>query len=96
MIVLNDRYLQIKPITAREWILSFGVWAPIVYMAFYTIRPLLFIPASILSLAAGLAFGPLWGTVYTIIGATSGAVLSFIVARKLGASLVKNKPKGQR
>jgi uncharacterized membrane protein YdjX (TVP38/TMEM64 family) len=36
-----------------------------------------------------LAFGPVWGTVYPIIGATLGAVLSFGLARVLGANLFR-------
>lgn len=75
----------------RSWILSFGIAAPLIYMAVYTVRPLVFFPASILSIAGGLAFGPWMGTFYTIIGASLGAMLSFVVAKKLGASLGKKK-----
>lgn len=28
----------------RRWVVGFGVWAPLIYVAVYTIRPLLFIP----------------------------------------------------
>ncbi|QDY45323.1 TVP38/TMEM64 family protein [Planococcus glaciei] len=76
--------LQFDVDSLRSWILSFGLWAPVVYIAAYTIRPLLFFPASILSLAGGLAFGAWMGTLYTVIGASLGAFLSFFVARKLG------------
>ncbi|ANU19392.1 TVP38/TMEM64 family protein [Planococcus plakortidis] len=72
----------------RSWILSFGLWAPIVYIIVYAIRPLIFFPASILSIAGGLAFGAWMGTLYTIIGATLGAMLSFVVAKTIGKSIV--------
>lgn len=71
----------------RSWILSFGLWAPIIYIVLYTVRPLIFFPASVLSIAGGLAFGAWMGTLYTIIGATLGAMLSFYVAKTLGKSL---------
>ncbi|MCY9669549.1 VTT domain-containing protein [Paenibacillus alginolyticus] len=40
-------------------------------------------------ISGGLAFGPVWGTVYTIFGATMGAVLSFWLARLLGKKFVR-------
>ncbi|SDG84123.1 Uncharacterized membrane protein YdjX, TVP38/TMEM64 family, SNARE-associated domain [Planococcus glaciei] len=83
--------LQFDVDSLRSWILSFGLWAPVIYIAAYTIRPLLFFPASILSLAGGLAFGAWMGTLYTVLGASLGAFLSFFVARKLGAGLGKGK-----
>lgn len=75
----------------RSWILSFGFWAPAIYMLIYTIRPLVFFPASVLSIAGGLAFGAWQGTLYTIIGATLGAMLSFIIAKSVGKSLVRKE-----
>ncbi len=78
----------------RSWILSFGLWAPLMYIIIYTIRPLIFFPASVLSIAGGLAFGAWMGTLYTIIGATLGAMLSFYVAKTLGKSLVRKEWSG--
>lgn len=75
----------------RRWILSFGFWAPAIYMLIYTIRPLVFFPASVLSIAGGLAFGAWQGTLYTIIGATLGAMLSFIIAKSVGKSRVRKE-----
>lgn len=87
---INHTFLNVTPKAIQKWILSFGLFAPIVYMVIYSIRPFILFPASVLSLAAGLAFGALWGTIYTIIGATIGALLSFLAAGKLGRS-IKNK-----
>ncbi|MGH2317997.1 TVP38/TMEM64 family protein [Planococcus sp. SE5232] len=75
----------------RSWILSFGIWAPVMYIVIYTIRPLIFFPASVLSIAGGLAFGAWLGTLYTIIGATFGAMLSFYVAKTFGKSLIRKE-----
>lgn len=87
LIWFSRSYLDFRVEEIRDWILSFGLLAPLIYMMIYTIRPLIFFPASVLSIAGGLAFGALFGTIYTVIGATGGAVLSFIVARKLGKSI---------
>lgn len=84
---INHTYIHVTPKGIRDWILSFGWIAPILYIVLYTIRPLVLFPASVLSLTGGLAFGALWGTVFTVIGATLGAVLSFLVVRYMGKNL---------
>jgi uncharacterized membrane protein YdjX (TVP38/TMEM64 family) len=48
-----------------------------------------------LTVAGGLLFGPLWGVVYTIIGATIGACLSFLVARHGARPWVERKLTGE-
>ncbi|MCA0988373.1 TVP38/TMEM64 family protein [Guptibacillus algicola] len=95
LIWFSRTYLNFRVNDIRDWILSFGILAPIVYIVIYTIRPLIFFPASVLSIAGGLAFGSLFGTIYTVLGATSGAVLSFIVARTLGKSIANKDWQGK-
>jgi uncharacterized membrane protein YdjX (TVP38/TMEM64 family) len=95
LIWFYQTYLQISPQQIRDWILSFGIFAPVLFMIIYTIRPLILFPASILSLGGGLAFGAFWGTVLTVVGATAGAVLSFWVARKLGKNIANKTWKGK-
>lgn len=65
----------------REWIASFGPWAPAVFIGGYVAAVVAFVPALPLTILAGLVFGPLWGTVYTSIASTAGACLSFLLAR---------------
>ncbi|ANU23299.1 TVP38/TMEM64 family protein [Planococcus donghaensis] len=86
---LSRSVFQVDANDLRNWILSFGIWSPIFYILIYTVRPLIFFPASVLSIAGGLAFGAWLGTLYTIIGATLGAMLSFYVAKTLGKSFVR-------
>lgn len=89
VIWLSRSVFQVDANDLREWILSFGIWSPVLYILIYTVRPLIFFPASVLSIAGGLAFGAWLGTLYTIIGATLGAMLSFYVAKTLGKSFVR-------
>ncbi|AQU79314.1 MULTISPECIES: TVP38/TMEM64 family protein [Planococcus] len=89
VIWLSRSVFQVDANDLRKWILSFGLWSPVIYILIYTVRPLIFFPASILSIAGGLAFGAWLGTLYTIIGATLGAMLSFYVAKTLGNKLVR-------
>ena len=45
-------------------------------------------PGSILSLAGGGLFGPVWGKAYALLGATVGATLVFLAARYLASDWV--------
>lgn len=92
---LGSRFFETDPQSIRNYILSYGGWAPVVYISIYTLRPLVFFPASLLSLAGGLVFGPWLGTLYTVIGAVAGAVLSFTVAGKIGSRFLPDKQNGE-
>jgi uncharacterized membrane protein YdjX (TVP38/TMEM64 family) len=93
--VLGVDYSKISPENVKEKILSLGVWAPIGYIVFYTLRPLILFPAAVTSMVGGLAFGPTWGTLYTVIGATICAVVEFFIARIFGRGAVARFLKGK-
>jgi uncharacterized membrane protein YdjX (TVP38/TMEM64 family) len=80
----------------RAWIDSYGVWGPLVYMLLYSIAPSLMLPGLPITVIGGVLFGPIWGTVYVMIGATVGAGLAFLLARKLGREWVASVIKGGR
>jgi uncharacterized membrane protein YdjX (TVP38/TMEM64 family) len=77
------------PSLLREWLASFGMWGPLVYISFYAIRPLTFFPATLLTTIAGVAFGPLYGLLYTIVGENISAATSFFVGRFFGESFFR-------
>lgn len=68
-----------------------GMLAPLIFIFIYTIGPVFLMPITPLSAAAGLLFGPVWGTVYSVIGATSGASATFFVSRYLLKDLIAKK-----
>src|SRR5438876_6359729 len=68
-----------------------GFWAPAVFVVIYAIATVLFFPGSILTLAGGGLFGPLWGTCWNLTGATIGASLAFLIARYAAANWVRDK-----
>jgi uncharacterized membrane protein YdjX (TVP38/TMEM64 family) len=77
-----------------DQIRALGVWGPLAYIVLYSIAPSLFIPGFPLTIAGGALFGPVWGTVYTLIGATSGATFAFFIARYLAAEWVEQRAQG--
>lgn len=78
----------------RNWTTRSGASGPLLYIAAYSILPLIFVPRAALSLIGGFAFG--WmSVVYTWGGALVGESLAYAAARHLGAPLV-NKLVGPR
>jgi uncharacterized membrane protein YdjX (TVP38/TMEM64 family) len=68
-----------------------GRWAPAAFVALYAIASLLFVPGSLLSLAGGALFGPIWGVVINLAGATAGAVLAFLAARYIAGDAMTRR-----
>lgn len=89
-----SRYLDQE--TLRTWIGGYGVLAPLVYMLFYAVAPVFFLPGLPITVVGGILFGPLWGVVYTITGSTVGACLAFLVSRYLAREWVEGKLKSPR
>lgn len=86
---------QLNGEVLTQWVSQFGAAGPLVFMIVYTLGTVLFLPGSLLTLAGGALFGPLWGTFYNLTGATLGATLSFIIARYLAADWVEHKSAGR-
>ena len=59
-------------------------WAFLAFILIYAIRPLVLFPATLLTLAGGLLFGPVVGVAATIVGANASAMVAYYVARNLG------------
>lgn len=61
-------------------ICGLGLWAPLVHVVLFAVGTVLFVPGAIFGLAGGALFGPLWGTLLNLAGATLGATASFLIA----------------
>lgn len=72
----------------QDWIDSFGFWGPAVFVFFYIVAVVVLVPGSMLALLAGLAYG-MWGLPLALAAATTGASISFLIARHLLRSQVQ-------
>lgn len=61
-----------------------GWWAGVAYAAVYAAATLSPLPKSVFTLAAGAVFGLVQGLIVVVVGACTGAVLAFYLARALG------------
>lgn len=84
-----------NPHNIKNYISSFGILAPIIYIVMFTLVPLTFFPDAVLAVAGGMIFGLGLGTLYTIIGAVCGGTLSFFISRTFGRGLVEKLIKGK-
>lgn len=84
---------ELSPQRVRDIVLSFGIWSPVIYLVGYG-QPLLPLPASLMIMTSGLAFGPFWGTVVALVGSTIRACGEFALARRFGRQMVSKLFKG--
>ncbi|WP_417625918.1 TVP38/TMEM64 family protein [Pararhodobacter aggregans] len=67
-----------------------GLWGPVLIVTLMTIAVVASpIPSAPIALAAGAAYGHLWGTVQVVIGAELGALIAFGLARVLGHDVLR-------
>jgi uncharacterized membrane protein YdjX (TVP38/TMEM64 family) len=74
----------------REYRDALGPFAPLVFMALQTLQVLIApIPGQLTGIVGGALFGAFWGTVYSIIGLTTGSFLAIWLTRLFGRRLVE-------
>ncbi|WP_119070118.1 TVP38/TMEM64 family protein [Rubrobacter indicoceani] len=74
----------------RDYILSFGAWAPVVSVSLMVLQAVVApLPAFLITFANGLAFGAVRGGLLSLFGATLAAVVSFYLARAFGRGPVE-------
>ncbi|MFI5303916.1 MAG: TVP38/TMEM64 family protein [Nitrospiria bacterium] len=73
----------------QQWVKDFGLTGPLVYILIFSAAPALFLPGLPITIAGGVAFGPVWGTVYASIGSTLGAGAAFLISRYFARSQIK-------
>ena len=62
--------------------------APLLYLLAHIVTSLLFIPRTLIAVAAGLIFGLWWGLVWATLGSVLGSVVGFLLARYVNSGLI--------
>ena len=77
------------PDLLEHWLTDVGLFkAALIYIVIYAVRPLILFPATLLTVASGLIFGPWLGTLFTIIGENASANFGFTLVRWFGRETV--------
>lgn len=76
--------------TLARLVVELGVVGPLAIIGLLAVAIVLNpIPSAPIALAAGAAYGHLWGTVYVVIGAEIGALTAFAIARLVGYEVLQ-------
>jgi len=92
MYVLAQQYLPFlrTPERFREWLLSFGPWAPVMLVVVQALQVIVApIPGQVVGVASGYVFGVWYGTLYSMIGTIIGTTIVFVLARRYGRPYVE-------
>ncbi len=68
---------------------SLGAWAPAVFILIWIVACVILLPGLPITLVGGLVFGPMWGSVWTIVGANLGAAAAFLIGRYAARGMVE-------
>ncbi|KAF2077728.1 hypothetical protein CYY_000975 [Polysphondylium violaceum] len=88
----------------QQWTLSFmtwiseipTLWGCVLITLIYAVSLIFCFPGTPINLAAGFLFGPLLGSVATVIGCDLGAIFSFIIGRTLTREWAETKMKSNK
>ncbi|MHA6252067.1 TVP38/TMEM64 family protein [Oceanobacillus sp. CAU 1775] len=78
-----------------------GLFAPLLFICFHLLRPFLFIPVVFICITGGILFGPVAGSIYSLIGVTISSILFYGIYFKLpntskSLSRIKERVLGER
>lgn len=65
-------------------IMRVGIYGPLLYILIYGLRPLTLFSSALLTLIGGFLFGPVYGVLYTSIGANLSATVAYLIGRYFG------------
>lgn len=75
-----------SPDAIRHTIQAWGLAGVALYIGLFTLGQLMYVPGMLFVIAAGLAYGPLWGTIIGMVGAMIAMSVTFYVGRRVGGS----------
>jgi uncharacterized membrane protein YdjX (TVP38/TMEM64 family) len=85
-----SQYLTVERVSGLLDQLRSAWWSPLALIAAYIVLCPLFVPASPMMIAGGVVFGPVWGTLYNIVGTFLGGSVTYFLGRALGRDFVRH------
>jgi uncharacterized membrane protein YdjX (TVP38/TMEM64 family) len=91
-----DLFESFTPDRLSNYLNSVEDYAPIIYIGIMALAVIVSpIPSIPLAVASGMMFGPFLGGVYSLVGALSGAIVSFLIARYFGREIIQRFFRGK-
>ncbi|MBF0109610.1 MAG: VTT domain-containing protein [Magnetococcales bacterium] len=85
---------QLDPARLESLVHGWGKSGMVLFVVLYALATVLFLPGSVLTLAGGATFGPWLGGILSLLGATLGAGIAFLIARYLAGAWVAKRAEG--
>ncbi|RSK29069.1 TVP38/TMEM64 family protein [Bacillus sp. HMF5848] len=83
---------QLKDVEAMQaWFEGFGVLGYIIFILVFIAVAVFMLPASLLTIVAGITFGSVKGGLLALIGATLGAMAAFLIAKYVARKMIVEK-----
>jgi uncharacterized membrane protein YdjX (TVP38/TMEM64 family) len=79
-----------------EWVDGLGPWGPAAFVLGYALAVVCFVPASLLTLAAGAIFGLAEGTLLVFVAAVLGSTAAFLLSRSVARDAIARRVEGDR
>ncbi|WAM34073.1 TVP38/TMEM64 family protein [Caldicellulosiruptor morganii] len=91
-LIYAEKEHTLTPRYIKQYISHFGIWSPVMFLILYSVKSfIIFIPAGIFMLAAGLSFGTFFGALILIVGTLLSSTIGFVFARYFGKDYVQKK-----
>lgn len=88
--LILDLLVQGDAEAVRDYILSYGYWAPVISLLLMVAQALVApVPSFVVTFANGLAFGVFWGWLLSVAGHALAATICFWIARVVGRGPVE-------
>ncbi len=90
------RVSGLAPLQIVQRLVSFLAGNPLgvfIYMLVYLLRPLLFFPATLVTMAGGYLYGPFFGLVIVMVASNLSSMLAYLVGRIFGAGILDQSNK---
>jgi len=94
MLTIMPFHVQEIITNTLSWVDSLGSVGAIAFIIIYILATIALIPASFLSLGAGVVFGVVFGSLYVLVGSILGAVAAFLIGRYFARDWIAKKIKG--
>ena len=94
------RYTAVNALTPLQTVqqlinfLAVNTLGIVVYVLLYMLRPAIFFPATLLTLAAGYLYGPILGTIIVIVASNLSSMVAYWIGRFFGNGIVQQSSAG--
>lgn len=85
---------QDKIVLLSTWFRAQG-WGPLLFLLLYSLQPLVFFPTFVMTILAGMLYGPVVGMIIAVLGMNGAASVSYATGRFMGAEVLQDASNAQ-